>query len=77
MITLIEKEKPFLDKFLDRTALRIEEIIKSHKIRDWTQSQDVTNHILIRHVAQVMEQDLRKYKHTEAYQRLGLANTFG
>ena len=46
METLIEKEKPFLDKFLDRTALRIEEIIKSHKIRDWTQSQDVTNHII-------------------------------
>ena len=46
METLIEKEKHFLDKFLDRTALRIEEIIKSHKIRDWTQSQDVTNHII-------------------------------
>ena len=35
------------------------------------------SYCLIRHVAQVMEQDLRKYKHTEAYQRLVLANTFG
>ena len=32
------------------------------------------NKLLIMHLTQVKVQDLRKYKHTEAYQRLGLAN---
>jgi PIN domain nuclease of toxin-antitoxin system len=31
---------------------------------------------MIRHVTQVNVQDLRRYKHTKVYQRLGLANIF-
>ena len=34
------------EMFVADIALRIEDIIKSHKIRDWTRSQDVKNHII-------------------------------
>ena len=34
------------EMFVADIALRIEDIIKSHKIRDWTRSQDVKNYII-------------------------------
>jgi type I restriction enzyme, R subunit len=34
------------EMFVADIALRIEDIIKNHKIRDWTHSQDVKNHII-------------------------------
>ena len=34
------------EMFVADIALRIEDIIKSHKIRDWTRSQDVKNQII-------------------------------
>ena len=34
------------EMFVADIALRIEDIINSHKIRDWTRSQDVKNHII-------------------------------
>lgn len=35
-----------LDEFVADMAIRIDDIINSHKIRDWTRSQDVKNHMI-------------------------------
>ena len=35
-----------LDEFVADMAIRIEDIVNSHKIRDWTCSRDVKNHMI-------------------------------
>ncbi|WP_347990168.1 HsdR family type I site-specific deoxyribonuclease [Methylomonas sp. AM2-LC] len=35
-----------LDEFVADMAIRIEDIVNSHKIRDWTRSRDVKNHMI-------------------------------